>query len=309
MSFTAQSSLPKVYTTYDFIHPSHVTNTLRGKVALITGASAGLGRAACLAFAAAGASIACLARRPDPLNDLTTHIQSTYDVPALALPGDLTDPSTPARVAAAVEHNLGPVDILLNCAGITRMSTLHAEPAFATWWRVFETNVRGAAALTHAVLPAMVRRRTGIVMAVSSSAAHLEIPFTTAYSASKAAVTKFQADLAREVGRYGVLSFSIHPGTVATDLAAVESAVNRESIAEEPEAGKLMQEFREMKYQTPELMADTAVVLCAMERCGVLSGRYVDCEQRLDEVLKEAEKEGGGRVERERLYKLKIDEL
>ena len=309
MSFTAQSSLPKQYSTYDFIAPSRFTGRLKGKVTLVTGASAGIGRKSCLAFAAAGASVACVARRQADLDALVDEIKSQHGVSATAVAADVSDPTSAKKIVENVERELGPVDILLNCAGITRMGALVDEENFSTWWRVLEVNLRGPVALTHAVLPSMVERKTGTIITVSSTAGSQDIALVTAYATSKAAVIKFQQDLAAEVGRHGITTYSIHPGTVATDLGAIEGAINMESMQQEPEAQRQFQEFKDLKYQTPELMADSCVALCAEERFRVLSGRFVDCEQRLDRVLEEAEKEEKGRVGKENLYRLKLEEL
>ena len=305
MSFTANTTLPKQYDTYDFISPSRFKGTLKGKVVLITGASAGLGKAAALAFAAAGASVACVARRQAQLDEVVSEIQDKHKVPAAAIAADVSDPSTSRTIVDRVERQLGFVDILLNCAGITRFGTLVAEDDFATWWKVLEVNVRGPAALTHAVLPSMIARKTGTVISISSPAGSQTIPLMTSYAASKAAIIKFQQDLAKEVERHGILSYTINPGTVATDLGAVESAVNMESMAKEPQAQNLMEEFKNTKYQTPQLMADSCVAVCADERFKALNGRLIDVEQPLDEVLKEVEKADGGRIGKEDLYVLK----
>lgn len=308
-SFTANTSLPKQYDTYDFIDPSRFTGKLGGKVVLITGASAGLGRVSCLAFAKAGASVACVARRREQLDALVDEIKIRHDVPATAIVADVSDSAAAKRIVSEAEHNLGPVDILLNCAGITRFGNLVHEEDLTTWWRLFEVNVRGPVALTHAVLPSMIERRTGTIITVASTAGSLDIPCVTAYGASKAAVIKFQQDLALEVERHGIRSYSIHPGTVATDMGSTETAINPRSMQEEPIVQELLKEFQGLQYQSPELMANTAVALCAEDRFHALNGRYIDCEQPLDVVVEEAEKEGGGRVGEEGLYKLGVREL
>ena len=309
MSFTAKTSLPKQYETYDFIAPSRFTGKLKSKVAVVTGATSGLGKSACLAFAAAGASVACVARRKAQLDELVSDLENKHEVSAVAVVADVSDPAAAKKIVANVEQDLGPVDILLNCAGITRMGTLVAEEDFATWWRVLEVNLRGPVALTHAVLPSMIERKTGVVLTVASTAGAQDVPILTSYATSKAAVIKFQQDLAREVERHGIRSYSIHPGTIPTELAAAETAINPRSMQEETEVQKMYEEFKQLKYQTPELMADTCVAICAEDRLKALNGKYIDCEQPLDEVLKEAEKPGKGRIGEENLYHLKLDEI
>lgn len=307
--FAAKSKLTTQYDTYPFIDPSRFTNKLVGKVAIVTGAGRGIGKIAAFAFAAAGASVACIARRREDLEAVVLEIAEKYDGTAIAVVADVADPGAPERIVEEVGNSLGPADILLNCAGMTRFGTLAAEPDFNIWWHLLEVNLRGPVALIHAVLPSMIIRKTGIVMTVASTSGSQDIPFNTAYATSKAAVIKFHQDLAVEVERHGILSFSVHPGTVATDLGQVKSAINMRSVQEEPAMQKMLAAFGEVKYQSTELAANTFVALCADERCKVLSGRYIDAEQDLSEVVTEVEKGGQGRIVAERLYHLKVDEL
>jgi NAD(P)-dependent dehydrogenase (short-subunit alcohol dehydrogenase family) len=307
--FAATSNLPTQYDVYPFISSSRMEGKLKGKTVIITGASAGIGRASAHAFAAAGANVACVARRAAELDALVSDLQTEYSTQALAVVADVSEPVLARSIITKVEENLGPVDVLLNCAGITRFGTLVAEEDFSSWWRVLEENLRGPVALIHAVLPSMTSRQTGVVMTVSSTSGSQDIPYNTAYATSKAAIIKFHQDLAVELRRHGVLSFSVHPGTVSTDLSQVDGALNTKSIEEEPDMQQAMQAFKDLMYQTPELAANTFVTLAAEARCKALNGRYIDSEQNLESVLLEAEKEGGGRVKGERLYHLKVDEL
>lgn len=308
MQWTATSSLAKVFETYDFISPSRFAGKLKGKVAIVTGASAGLGREAALAFAAAGASVAVVARRKDALDTLVSEIKAKHGVPYTVIVADVSDPASPKKILDQTEYELGAVDILLNCAGISRMSTLAAEADFSTWWRVLEVNLRGSVALVHAVLPSMIARKTGVIIGVTSLVGVMDFPFISAYSVSKAAIAKFHHALALEVAKQGVLSFAVHPGAVRTDIYGVEGAVNP-AVMEEEGAKELLDGYMQLEPQSARLMGDVCVALCADSRFEVLNGRYIDCEQHLDVVLAEAEKEGGGRLEKDNLYRIKVDEL
>lgn len=307
--FAAKSALSTQYDTYPFIDPSRFGGKLKGRVAVVTGAGRGIGKAAALAFAASGASVACIARRPNDINAVASEIKQKYSTASTAIAADISDPDSPQRIIEEVEQQLGPVDILLNCAGMTRFGTLAAESDFSTWWRLLEVNLRGPVALIHATLPSMISRQTGVVMTVASTSGSQDIPFNTAYAASKAAVIKFHQDLAVEVKRHGILSFSVHPGTVATDLGQVSSAINMDSVKEEPQMQEMLTSFQNLKYQTAELAANTFVALCADESCEAMHGRYIDSEQDLGEVIKEAEKGEEGMVSSKKLYHLKVDEL
>ena len=226
----------------------------------------------------------------------------------MAIAIDVSDPSAPMKIVDRTEKALGPVDVLLNSAGITRVGLFHAETDLNTWWRVQEINVRGSVALCHAVLPDMIRRKTGVVMSVSSLVGAQDYPFVTAYGVSKAALTKFHQTLALEVAKYGVLSFSVHPGAVDTEFHDAEAAV-QPGVLEEPEAKEMFEWYMGMKKQSPRLMGDVCVALCCEDRCRVLNGRYVDCEVSLESVVEEMEQDGGVRMEKENLYRLKVDGL
>ena len=307
--FAAKSALETQYDTYSFIDPSRFIGKLEGKVVIVTGASSGVGKASVHAFAAAGASVACVARREAELEALVSDLKSKHSAKALAVPADISQPASAKGIIEKVETDLGPTDILLNCAGITRFGTLYAEEDFGTWWRVFEVNLRGPVALVHLVLPSMIERKSGIVMTVTSTSGSQDIPYNTAYATSKAAVIKLHQDLAVELERHNIFSYSVHPGTIPTELSATSEAINMKSIEEEPGMQEMMQAFKDLKYQTPELPANVFVTLAAEERCKALNGRYIDSEQDLEAVICEAEKEGGGRVGKEKLYHLKVDEL
>lgn len=304
----APPALPKVYETYDFVSPSRFTGKLKGKVTLITGASSGVGREACLAFAATGASVAAVARRQNLLDELVQEIKAKHAVPCIPIAIDVSEAGAAKTILQRTESALGEVDILLNCAGITRMNLFHAEPDLSIWWRVLEVNLRSSIALTHAVLPSMIRRKTGILMSVTSEIGAHDYPFVSAYGVSKSALTKFHQVLALEVAKHGILSFSIHPGSVETGIHTAEDAVDEKVLAE-PEVQELLQSYLGMEKQRPRLMGDVCVALCCEPRCRALGGRYVDCEVDLEKVVEEVEKEGGGRVGREGLFKLKVDGL
>lgn len=278
--------------------------------AIITGASVGIGRAVCKAYAAAGASVACVARREADLNTLVEEIKGQGGH-AIAVVADVAAPGAAQHIVAKVESELGPVDILINNAAISRISPVVAEPEdLDIWWRVYEVNVRGPVALIRAVLPSMIDRQTGIVMSVSSNVATMALPVMTAYASSKAAISKFHESLSVELEGTGVLSFAVNPGFIRTELGKPQDAINRAAMD-----NWAMKAFFDSvssgskKTQSLEVPADTLVALAAEERCKVLNGKHVTAEKNLEEILREAEKEGGGRIGKERLYLVNIGML
>jgi short-subunit dehydrogenase len=221
----------------------------------------------------------------------------------------VSDPSSAKKIVEEVEKHLGPVEILLNAAGITRYNSFEAETSMTDWWRVLEVNVLGCVSLIHAVLPSMLARNSGTIISVSSTSGSLDIPFNTAYATSKAAMIKFHQDLDAEIHGRGVYSYAVHPGTVMTDLSKSEGAVNMETMQRTPKMLEIMGKFREVVYQSPELSANTFVTLCAEDHAQLLSGRYVDSQFDLGEVIEEAKKGEESRIVKEKLYRLKVDEL
>jgi NADP-dependent 3-hydroxy acid dehydrogenase YdfG len=201
---------------YPFITALNKPTSLTGRIALVTGASRGIGRNTALAFAAAGASVAVLARTAADLATLASEIKEKYGTPVLAITGDVL--ADPGSIVCQVEEKFGKIDVLINNAGIYRMSHFPKEKDISAYWRVFEVNVKGPLSLLHAVLPGFQKRGKGTVITVGSSAADLPLPFQSSYDASKAAVQKAIQILDMELRELGVLNFLIQPGTMATYL-------------------------------------------------------------------------------------------
>jgi len=183
------------------------------RVALVTGGGRGIGRAIALRLAADGLAVAVAARSRDQVDD-TARAAGRRTLP---LPLDVTDA---ASVAAAVERTareLGPIDVLVNNAGIAESAPFaKTEPDF--WDRHFAVNVRGPYLLARAVLPGMLERRWGRVINIASLAGLFGSPYVTAYTASKHALVGFTRALATEVSGKGVTVNALCPGFTATDI-------------------------------------------------------------------------------------------
>lgn len=276
---------------------------------LVTGASAGIGRTTVKAFAKAGASVAAVARREDQLNAVVEEVRSAGGK-AIAVAADISAKGAAQEIVKKVESSLGPVDVLVNNVGIVRLSPLDGEPEdLDIWWRVYEVNVLAPTALVRAVLPSMLKRKSGVLISTTSKVAALALPCMTSYASSKAALTKFHELLTVELDGTGVYNYTVNPGMVQTEFGQPENAMNKSQI-EHPAMQKFMAGLQAThKYQQPELAADTMVALAADKKYEVLTGHYIDATQEIAPVLDEANKEGKGRLGSERLYLVNIGQL
>lgn len=304
--FPVSSGITLHHDTYPFISPSKYSDDLRRKVVLVTGASRGIGRHTALSFAAAGASVAALGRTATEIDSLIAEIKSIHDVPALAVIGDVLD--NPSNIISRVEQELGPINILINNAGISRMARFAEEPDLAAWWKVFELNVKAPMQLIHAVIPSFLAHPATpkVIITVASSSADLPLPFLTAYCASKAGIVKSIQILDMELREKGIYNFVIHPGNIAST-----------SLTQAPEAtvGKEMERIMDgfkasgSMDDTTALPADSMVALAGLTlddpaKVGILSGRYWDVQDDLEQLLAHEQV-----IKNQTLYHLRVRRL
>jgi dehydrogenase/reductase SDR family protein 7B len=184
-----------------------------GKVVWITGASSGIGEALARDLAGRGAKLILSARRGDVLERVRASLPRPDD--HLVLPLDLADAGSLPAAAAAALARAGRIDVLVHNGGITQRS-LTKDTDLAVDRRIFEVNFFGAVALTKAVLPAMLERRSGHFVVVSSLVGKIGTPLRSAYSASKHALHGFFESLRAEVYDDGIRVTMICPGFVRT---------------------------------------------------------------------------------------------
>lgn len=189
-----------------------------GTVAVVTGASSGIGRRLAIDLAVQGATVIGLARRAVALEEMARVMQQTSPA-SEALACDVSDIEGFTARLADVEGRHGRIDVLVNDAGIEEPTPVTAEDAgLEPYRRIFATNFFGVVAGTLAVLPGMLARSSGTIVNVSSDAARAPQPAQGAYSASKAAVTAFSESIAYEVAARGVQVHVLYPGWVPTAM-------------------------------------------------------------------------------------------
>jgi NADP-dependent 3-hydroxy acid dehydrogenase YdfG len=211
---------------------------LDGKVALVTGASSGIGEATAVALAGAGAAVAVGARRTDRLDALAAKLRDDGGR-VLQLPLDVTDERSCRDAVARTRDELGGLDVLVNNAGVMLLGTIvGADPD--DWRRMISTNVLGLMYMTHAAIDGMVEQGSGDVVNISSVAGRTARKGAGVYNASKWAVNAFSESLRQEVTGRGVRISLVEPGAVDTELRTHITQEEARRIAERS-AGQLRQ--------------------------------------------------------------------
>jgi len=190
---------------------------LRGRVALVTGASRGIGAAAARTLADMGAAVVLTARSGEEIEAVAGEITAAGGR-AMAIRADVAELAPLEAAAAAARGFFGPVDILVNNAGLIEPIGALAETDPAAWDRLIDVNVKGVHHGIRAVLPGMLAAGGGAIVNVSSGAATNLLEGWSAYCASKAAVLMLTRAVHAEYAGAGIRSIGLSPGTVATDM-------------------------------------------------------------------------------------------
>jgi NADP-dependent 3-hydroxy acid dehydrogenase YdfG len=197
---------------------SEGTRPLDGRVALVTGASSGIGEATAIALAGAGAAVAIGARRKDRLDALAATLRDD-GARVLQLDLDVTDEQACRAAVDRTRAELGGLDVLVNNAGVMLLGTILGADT-EDWRRMLHTNVLGLMYMTHAAIEGMVEQGSGDVVNISSVAGRQARKGAGVYNASKWAVNAFSESLRQEVTGRGVRIGLVEPGAVATELSS-----------------------------------------------------------------------------------------
>lgn len=224
-------------------------------IALVTGASRGIGHASCLALARAGLSVA-VGYRSDPEGAEEVVAKANAEgVRALAVPIDVRDEGSVDATFKRIEQELGPVRVVVNNAGFTR-DGLAVKYTTDNWNATLDTNLRGAFLCSRRALAAMLKAKWGRIINVASAAALRGNAGQAAYSASKAGLVGMTKSLAREVGGRGITVNAVCPGFVATRMTDPQSEEIRRRYVEMTPAGR---------FGTPEEVAAVIAFLAGPE--------------------------------------------
>lgn len=237
---------------------------LENKVAIITGASSGIGRAAAMLFAREGARLVLNARRPEPLAETADAIDPAGETVA-TVAGDVRDPAVADALVATATRRFGGLDASLNNAGQVGAPGPLAEVDEATWRQVVDVNLTAAFLGARRQIPAMIARGGGSVIFTSSFVGHTSaFPGLGPYAAAKAGLVGLARAIAAEYGPQGVRANALLPGGVDTPMGR--------SVAGTPEAQALVRSVHALKRQAePEEIAEAALFL-ASDRSSFVTG-------------------------------------
>jgi NAD(P)-dependent dehydrogenase (short-subunit alcohol dehydrogenase family) len=255
---------------------------IRDQVAIVTGASRGIGRAIAQRCAEEGAKVALVARTASKLEELAAEIRDEGGV-AMAIPTDVTDHAAVAAMVRQVEEELGPTHLLVANAGAFYAigPTWEVDPA--TWWADVTINLLGVFLCCREVVPGMVARKKGRVITLIGGGTDMPLPYGSAYAASKAAVMRLTENLAVELKEHGVKAFALRPGFVRTTMS--EHQLSGEGRRWLPNTAQRFDEGKDV----PATMAGDLVVEFASGRFDALTGRYIRVNDYKGDNLDEVE--------------------
>lgn len=246
---------------------------LKGKVALITGASQGMGRATAEAFAAEGTRVAICARRQETIARVGDAIREKYKVDVIAAAVDVTDGKALQNFVHDVEKRFGAIDICVANAGGPPAKQF-AQTTLDDWHKAFDLNFMSVAALAQAALPGMQKRKWGRFITITSTSVRQPIPDLVLSSAVRPAVVGLIKSLAIEYGPHNITCNNIAPGWTATERLneLAESRSKAAGIQKDQIYGKWAQEVPLGRLGKPEEIAD-AIVWLASERAAYITGQ------------------------------------
>jgi 3-oxoacyl-[acyl-carrier protein] reductase len=210
---------------------------MEGKIALVTGASRGIGQACALALANEGATVIGTATSDKGAEAITAYLQAA-GAKGHGMKLNVTDAAEVDAVIAAIEKDFGAIGILVNNAGITRDNLL-MRMKDEEWNEIMATNLTSVFRLSRAVLRAMMKARAGRIISIASVVGAMGNAGQTNYSAAKAGIMGFTKSLAREVGSRNITVNCVAPGFIDTDMTRALPDAQRQALLEHIPLGRL----------------------------------------------------------------------
>ena len=238
-------------------------NFLNDKVAVVTGAGRGIGRAVAIAYAKMGANVVCVSRTQENSTKVATEIEALGQK-SWAFAVDVSDTSSVESSAKNILEATGRVDILVNNAGVTRDNLL-MRMSEEEWDTVLNTNLKGAFNFTKAFTRPFMKQRSGRIINIASVIGLIGNAGQSNYAASKAALIGFTKSIAKELAPRGVTANAIAPGFIETDMTAVLDEKVRDAIIDR---------IPMTRFGSPEDIANTAIFL-ALESTDYMTGQVL----------------------------------
>lgn len=242
------------------------SSLLMGKVALVTGASQGIGRAIAIAFQREGAQVVVHYKGSENRKDaenLKVELERLGDTSPLLVQGDVTIEDDVKKAVDSVMDKIGRIDILVNNAGVLSQYEVHKMPV-DEWDRIIGTNLRSVFLFTRLVVPGMIERKWGRIINIASQLGQIGGEEMAHYSASKAGIIGFTKSIARELGKHNITANCIAPGPIETDMLKEETDEWRNSK---------LSELPLKRFGYPEEVAPTAVLLASDPRGNLYTGQ------------------------------------
>ncbi|MDP6892217.1 MAG: 3-oxoacyl-[acyl-carrier-protein] reductase [Verrucomicrobiota bacterium] len=236
---------------------------LNDKVAVVTGAGRGIGRAVAIAYAKMGANVVCVSRTEENASRVATEIEALGQK-AWAFAVDVSDTSAVEASAKSILEATGKLDILVNNAGITRDNLL-MRMSEEEWDTVLNTNLKGAFNFTKAFTRTFMKQRSGRIINIASVIGLVGNAGQSNYAASKAALLGFTKSVAKELAPRGITANAIAPGFIETDMTAV---------LDEKVRGSIIDRVPMARFGSPEDIANAAIFL-AMESTNYMTGQIL----------------------------------
>ena len=236
---------------------------LNEKVAIVTGAGRGIGRAVAIAYAKMGADVVCVSRTEENSSKVAAEIEGLGQK-AWPFAVDVSNTNAVENAAQSILEATGKIDILVNNAGITRDNLL-MRMSEEEWDTVLNTNLKGAFNFTKAFTRTFMKQRSGRIINIASVIGLIGNAGQSNYAASKAALIGFTKSVAKELAPRGVTANAVAPGFIETDMT---------SVLDEKVRGAIINRVPMARFGSPEDVANTAIFL-AMESTNYMTGQIL----------------------------------